>query len=245
MSRPGLRAISSMATRHLLPDLIATTVGAGLSPVDIISVGGVDAARRVAEGEPFDLVVLALDALDGLREQGHIDPELVRPLVTSQVAVGVRAGARDPQRAVRPASAAFDDAAALRSALRSAGRIGYSTGPSGTALLGLIESMGLSGEVGDRLVQARPGSPVATLLASGEVDLGFQQLSELAGEPGVRVLGVLPPDCALDTTFAVAIATGSTDPAAARSVLTFWTSAAVAPIKLDHSFGIPGDTDEC
>lgn len=61
-----------------------------------------------------------------------------------------------------------------------------------------------------QLVQARPGRPVAALVAAGEVDLGFQQLSELVGQPRIRILGVLPPDCAIETIFAGAVATSST-----------------------------------
>lgn len=244
MSPASLRAISSMATRHLLPDLAEAAVAAGLPPVEVTSAGGVDAARQVAAGEHYDLVVLAQDALAGLGEEGHVATELARPLVTSQVAVGVRAQAHDPVRAPGPIDAAFPDAAGLREALRTAGRIGYSTGPSGTALLKLIEELGISDEVSDRLVQARPGIPVAALLLRGEAEIGFQQLSELAGEPGVRLLGVLPPDCALDSIFAASIATAAADPHAARSVLDFWASDAVASIKLDHGFGVPGGSDE-
>lgn len=244
MSPAPLRAISSMATRHLLPHLAEAAVAAGLPFVEITSVGGVDAARRVAAGEPYDLVVLAQDALETLGEDGHIAPELIRPLVTSQVAVGVRDEAHDRPQAARPGDAAFPDAAGLRSALRAAGRIGYSTGPSGTALLELIEKLGIGEEVGGRLVQARPGLPVAALLARGEVEIGFQQLSELTGEPGVRLLGVLPPDCAIDTTFAASVATAAGDPDAARSVLELWASGSVASIKLSHGFDAPGDTDE-
>ena len=121
----------------------------------------------------------------------------------------------------------------------SATRIGYSTGPSGTALVRLIEDWGLSDRVGDRLVQARPGDPVARMLADGEVDLGFQQLSELVGQPGVRILGVLPPDCEIVTVFGGAVTTTSPHREAARGILEFLSSPAVAPIKARHSFQPP------
>ncbi len=232
-----MKAISSMATRHVLADLAAAAVQEGLSELEIESVGGVDAAKRVAAGEPFDLVFLASDALARLAADGHVDPATVRPLVLSQVAVAVPSGSTEPT--IRPEGVAFTDANGVREAMRAAPRIGYSTGPSGTTLVQMIDGWGLAGEVGDRLVQARPGIPVAKLLADGEVDLGFQQLSELVGQPGVRILGVLPADCAIDTVFSSSVATTAADPAAAQAVLDFMGSDAAAQIKLAHSFGVP------
>ncbi|AZH79011.1 molybdenum ABC transporter substrate-binding protein [Microbacterium sp. Y-01] len=232
-----MRAISSMATRHVLADLVAAAAAVGLPAIEVESVGGIDAAELVAAGEPLDLVLLAAGALERLAREGHVDAATVTPIVLSQVAVAVTAG-RD-ERGARPEGAAFADAAALRDALCAVERIGYSTGPSGVALVRMIEQWGLAAELGDRLVQARPGVPVARSLADGDVDLGFQQLSELVGQPGVRVLGVMPDDCAIDTVFAGAVATVSADPGRAADVLSFFASDAVAAIKTDHAFGVP------
>lgn len=229
-----MRAISSMATRHLLAELAIAAASAGLGELEVESVGGIDAEQRVAAGEETDLVFLAHAAVARLADAGHVDAATVTPLVVSQVAAAVPSGL--PERAARPEGTAFADAAELRSALRAARSIGYSTGPSGTALLGMIDGWGLSGELGDRLVQARPGVPVATLLAEGEVDLGFQQLSELVGQPGVTILGVMPEGCAIDTVFAGAVATASAVTGAAARLLAFFASPAVATIKTGHSF---------
>lgn len=232
-----MRAISSMATRHVLADLSETATATGLARLDVESVGGVDAADRVASGEVFDLVFLASGTLGRLADAGHVVPATVVPIVLSQVAVAVPSGSGVP--AARPDGPAFGSAEELRQALRTATRIGYSTGPSGTALVKMIEDWGLISEVGDRLVQAQPGIPVAHSLAEGEVDLGFQQLSELVGQPGVRILGVMPEDCAIDTVFAGAVATASASPAQAADVLAFLSSPAVAAIKERHAFGVP------
>ncbi|MDP5228155.1 MULTISPECIES: substrate-binding domain-containing protein [Arthrobacter] len=229
-----MKAISSMATRQVLSDLLSAAESAGLGSVALESVGGVDAAKRVAGGEALDLVFLADGALSTLAEAGHVDGATIRPLLLSQVAVAVPSGEDRP--ATRPEDVAFPDADGVRQALREASRIGYSTGPSGTALLRMIDAWGLMSDVGDRLVQARPGIPVARLLAAGEVDLGFQQLSELVGEPGVRILGVLPADCAVSTVFSGAVATASENPAAAAAVLDHLASAAAVELKTAHSF---------
>lgn len=236
-----MRAISSMATRALLADLAAATRDAGLPSVEIESVGGVDAEARVAAGEQLDLVFLASGALARLAIGGHVDEATVTPLALSQTAVAVPsdAVATATATATAPGGAAFADATALRAALRAAGRIGYSTGPSGTALVRLIEEWGLAEELGGRLVQARAGVPVAASLAAGDVDLGFQQLSELVGQPGVRILGVLPPDCAIDTVFAGAVAAASSHPGPAAKVLAFFASMEMRAIVEAHSFEVP------
>lgn len=232
-----MKAISSMATRLLLADLMAAADDAGLGHVEIESVGGVDAAERVASGEEFDLVFLASGAVAKLAERGHVVAASVTPLVLSQVAVGVPSGSDSPAAAA--SDPAFPDAAAVRDAIQAASTIGYSTGPSGTALVAMIEGWGLSAEVSERLVQARPGIPVAQLLAGGEVELGFQQLSELVGSPGVTVLGVLPEDCAIDTVFSGAVAATSSAAEEAAAVLAFLGTDPAREIARSHHFAPP------
>ena len=108
-----------------------------------------------------------------------------------------------------------------------------------TQLLTFFEAWGMADELEGRLVQARPGVPVARLIADGEVDLGLQQLSELVGEPGVRVLGTLPDDCAIATVFAGAVGSASGDANAARDLLRFFASDDVASIVRAHGFDVP------
>lgn len=205
----SLVGISSMATRQLLAELAPRCAPVG-STLQFESVGGVDAARRVAEGEAFDLVVLAADAMDKLMTAGHLQPGTLRPLVDSPMAVAARAGAPAPD---------VGSEAALREAVLQAPRIGYSTGPSGVALMALFERWGVMDTLRARLVQARPGVPVASLVASGEASLGFQQLSELINQPGVHVLGEMPAGVQITTTFSGAVAARSAQPALAAQAL--------------------------
>ena len=92
--RPILRGISSMATRQLLAELVAAYAQRSEGVIAIESVGGVDAARRVQAGEPFDVVFLASDAIDKLIVAGRIDACSKVDLVHSGVAVAVRVGAQ-------------------------------------------------------------------------------------------------------------------------------------------------------
>lgn len=220
-----IRGISSMATRQVLAELAGQYERAGGAAVRIESVGGVDAARRVQAGEPFDVVLLASDAIDKLVASGAAVAGSKVDLVRSPVAVAVRADGQAPD---------ISDEEALRRAVLAASTVGYSTGPSGTALLQLFERWGIAAGVKDRLVQAPPGVPVGTLVARGEVALGFQQLSELIHLDGIAIAGTLPEPVQIITTFSGAVCAACTQPDAARRMLSFLASPEAAPSKRRH-----------
>ena len=237
MPSPAVRlsVLSSMATRGLLAELAAAyQVNTG-AEIAIESVGGVDAARRVAAGEAVDAVVLAADAIDKLVAGGSVVAGSRTDLAVSGVAIAVRAGAAHPP---------IHDAGALRATLLAAPGIGYSTGPSGVALLALFERWGIAAELRERLVQAPPGVPVGTLVARGEVEIGFQQLSELMSLPGLDVLGTMPAEVAIDTTFSGGLCAASRQPDAVRALLNFLASVPAAAAKRRHGMAlspVPGE----
>jgi len=221
----SLSGISSMATRSLLAELARSHVAAGGTPLEVESVGGVDAARRVQAGEPFDLVFLAADAIAKLIASGHVLADSRVDLVRSQVAVAVKA------RAQMPAIASSSD---VRNAVLGATSIGYSTGPSGSALLALFEQWGIVAEVQAKLRQAAAGVPVAAMVARGEVELGFQQRSEMIDAPGIQVLGDLPTEIAIVTVFSGAVCSASKRVDEARALLSAFAAPVHAAIKLHH-----------
>jgi len=210
-----IKGISSMATRLLLAELVDGFARRSDLRVAIESVGGVDAAKRVQAGEAFDVVVLASDAIDKLMASGHIQAGSKVDLVRSGVAVAVRAGAQKPDIATEDA---------VRQAVLAARSISYSTGPSGVALAKLFERWGIAQEIQSRLVQAPPGVPVGTLVARGEVELGFQQLSELLNLEGIIVLGLLPPAIQIITTFSAGVGAGTHQADAVRAMLDYMNS---------------------
>lgn len=220
----ALHLISSMATRALLAELCQAYGAASGQAVRCEAVGGVDAARRVQAGEVFDGVVLAAKAIDELRGAGRCTGPRV-DLVSSGVAVAVRAGAPRPD---------LGSEEAVKAAVLAAKTLGYSTGPSGTALVKLFERWGIAEQVAGKIVQAPPGVPVGSLVADGRVELGFQQLSELMSLPGIAVLGPLPPEIQITTVFSAAVAATSTRPDAVRALLAWLAGPETAAAKQRH-----------
>ncbi len=221
-----LSVISSMATKALLADLAAAYRAVDASvELAIESVGGVDAAKRVQAGERFDAVVLAANAVDKLIAESHVAAGSRVDLVRSGIYVAVRRGRPAPD---------IGSEDAVRQAVRAAASIGFSTGPSGVYLQQLFDRWGISAEIKDRIAQARPGIPVGSLVASGDIALGFQQLSELMNLDGVDVVGPLPPAIQQITVFSGSVATTSTQPAAVRAWLAWCASPATVAIKQRH-----------
>jgi len=218
-----IRIISSMATRQVLADLIALYQRARPDTViELESVGGVDAAKRVQAGEEFDIVALASNAVDQLSADGKVVAGSKVDVVRSGVALAVRSGAPHPDIASE---------AAVKQAVLAARTLGYSTGPSGVQLARLFERWGIAEQIKGRIVTAPPGVPVGSLVALGEVELGFQQLSELMGLEGIDVLGPLPAEIQIITTFSAGLATASTQPEPVRALLAFWVSPQTAETK--------------
>jgi molybdate transport system substrate-binding protein len=227
---PSITGISSMATKAVLAELASVYEVLSGATVLIESIGGVDAVKRVTAGEDFDVVVLARDAIDKLVAGGHLIAGSEADIAQSAVAVAVRAGAPRPD---------IGSEAALRRAVLAARTIGYSTGPSGIALAKLFGCWGVAETLRERIVTPPPGVPVGALLLRGEVELGFQQLSELIHLEGIDVLGLLPPTIAIVTTFAAAVAVRASHPGAARALLEFMASPAAAEVKRRHGMDPP------
>ena len=227
-----LKLISSMATRQVLAELAMAWQQVSGVEVAIESVGGVDAAKRVQAGEAFDGVVLASDAIDKLAAGGRVLAGSRVDLVRSSVAVAVKAGAQRPD---------ISTESALRSAIAAAPTVGYSTGPSGVALVKLFEHWGMTASLQSRIVQAPPGVPVGTLVARGEVALGFQQLSELMHLEGITVLGTLPEPVSVTTIFSAGICAASSQRETLGRLLAFMASAEAAAVKRRHGMDLAAE----
>lgn len=220
-----IKIISSMATRLLLVDLAAQWQAASGQHVSVESVGGLDAAKRVQAGEAFDGVVLAREAIDKLIVSGHVASSSRVDLASSSVAVAVQAGSPSPD---------ISTEAALRNAVLAAPTIGYSTGPSGVAVIELFERWGLSESLKSKIVQTPPGVPVGSLVARGELALGFQQLSELMHLDGITVVGTLPEAVAITTVFSAGLCSSSNERQQTADFFAFMAGSQADAAKVRH-----------
>ena len=166
--------------------------------------------QKLAAGETFDLVIVGAPDIDRLIQAGKLVPGSRTDLMKTGVGVAVRAGAP------RPDIASTD---AVRRALLAARTIGHSAGTSGEYVVSLVARLGLADALKPRLRQAPPGVRVAALLASGEVEIGLQQASEIMHEPGIDYLGPLPPDLQSITVYAAGLGTAAKDAAAAKALV--------------------------
>lgn len=174
---------------------------------------------RLARREPADAVILARRSLDDLVAAGLVAAGSEVDLVRSRIAMAVRAGAP------RPSIATVDD---FRRALLAAKSVAYSDSASGVYLSReLFPRLGLAADLA-RKAAPIAGRPVGRAVASGEYEIGFQQLSELLPIPGIDIVGLLPPDIQRVTVFSGGVTTASRNVDAARSLLAFLSSPAAA-----------------
>jgi molybdate transport system substrate-binding protein len=222
MSGRSLTGLSSMATRHILADLAGDYEARHGTRVEIRSMGGVEAAKLARASEATDIVVLASKVIASLETEGHLAKGETRNVARSEIGVAVCAGSALPSLA---------DEQAVRQAALNAQKICYSTGPSGDHLKALCEKWGVPPE---RVLVAPPGVPVATLVANGDADLGFQQLSELIGQRGIEVVGPLPPEIQAVTVFSAGISINSRDHEGARAFVAYLASVETDGAKRRH-----------
>ena len=178
---------------------------------------------RLARGEAADVVILDGGAADELVKQGVARSGTKVELALSQIGMVVRAGAATPD---------IGSVEALRRTLLAATSIGYSDSGSGTYLsTTLFARLGVADQVArkSRKVRGPPsGEPVAAVVARGELEIGFQQVSELIHVPGVTFVAALPAELQPGFSFAGVVTTAARQPDAALALLRFLASSEVA-----------------
>ena len=174
---------------------------------------------RLARGEIADVVILDGGAADELGKKGWVRVDSKIELARSQIGMVVRAGAAKPD---------IGSVEALRSTLLAAKSIAYSDSGSGTYLsTRLFAQLGVAGEIAgkSRKVRGPPsGEPVAAVVARGEAEIGFQQVSELIHVPGVTFVGTIPAEVQPPTFFAGALTSTARQPEAANALIRFLAS---------------------
>ena len=214
-----VRVLSSNAMREVLLDAAPQFEKASGHKVSMAFVGSVDILKRLRAGDKSaDLIVLQVSSIDELAAEGLVVKGSRVDFARSLVGAAVRAGAPRPD---------ISSGDALKRTLLAAKSIVVSSGPSGTYMLGLFERMGVPR---DRYVQAKPGVQTGLLVARGEAELCFQQVSELLPVKGIDFLGPLPAGVGHVTVFAGGLHSAAADREAARALMQYLASPAAAPV---------------
>jgi molybdate transport system substrate-binding protein len=220
-----ITVMSSAAVKQVYLELVPQFEKASGHKVTTLWVGGLDVEKRIRAGEVVDLVILARKPIEALTQEGKLVAGSRVDLASTGVGVAVRAGAAKPD---------ISSGDALKRALLAAKSIAHSSGPSGDHIRAMIARMGIAEEVKDRLIQTKPGDPVGLVVARGEAEIGFQQVSELVSVAGISFLGPLPPDLQNVTVFSGGVHTAAKRPAAARELMQFFSAPGSAAVIRKH-----------
>jgi molybdate transport system substrate-binding protein len=216
-----IRVIGSPGTREPYTQLVPGFEKATGNKVVTIWGGVNEVAKRVADGETADVVMLPAAQIDGLIKQGKLVPESRVDVAKSGIGVAIRAGAPKID---------ISSGEGIKKALLAAKTIAYSAGPSGVHMADLIQKWGLTDQLKSKIVPPRPNVPIGEVIAAGDAEIGFQQVSELLPVKGIDYLGPLPPDIQEVTVFSAGVHKGATAADAGRALLKFLTAPEAAPI---------------
>jgi len=218
-----MRVLSSLAIKEAYLELQPQFEKQAGLKVQTEWLGMVDIVKRVKAGEVADLLIASQKVMGELKSLGKVSQ--VVDLAKSGVAVAVKKGAKRPD---------IGSAEAVKRALRAAKSIGYSSGPSGVYLVELFQKWGIAEELKPKSTQTPPGTAVGPLVASGQVEIGFQQMSELLPTAGIDILGPLPAEIQTITTFSGGVHAAAKEADAARAWLAFLTAPQSAAVLRKH-----------
>jgi molybdate transport system substrate-binding protein len=170
---------------------------------------------RLERGEPADVLIMVGYALGDLAKNGKVIPDSRVDIVKSGIGVAVKAGAPKPD---------ISSADTLKRALLDAKSVAYSDSASGVYVSSeMFKKLGIESEMKDK-AKMIPATPVGEIVAHGDAEIGFQQISELKPVKGIDIVGPLPADLQKITVFSAGIATASKEPEAGRALIKFLTS---------------------
>jgi molybdate transport system substrate-binding protein len=166
--------------------------------------------KDIEAGAAFDIALLPRPELDALVQQGKIAAGTTADVTRSAVGLAVRAGAPKPD---------IDTVAALKRTLLQARSVAYSDGPSGAYVAELLERLGIAPEMKPKT--RLTSGPVAELVASGEAEVGLQQIVAILPVKGAELVGALPSELQNIIVYAAGLSAGAGDAAAARAFIAF------------------------
>ncbi len=216
----GLAVVAPNAVKEALVDIASKFEKETGRPVKFTWGGSEAITRRIAEGEVFDVVVSTAPSVGRMVDDGKVDG--ASRIDFSRSAVGVAARPGLP----RPDLSTVDG---LRAALLGAQSVAISSGASGRHLEQVFQQLGIAQQLKGRIVQPPSGAQIGEMLARGEADLGFQQVTELMHAKGFVYLGPLPAEVQNYTVWSSAVHVGATQAEAARAFIRALAAGDAAP----------------
>jgi molybdate transport system substrate-binding protein len=175
---------------------------------------------RLERGEPVDVLIMVGYALDDLVKKGKVIADSRIDLVKSPIGIAVKSGAPRPD---------ISTADAVKRALLAAKTIAYSDSASGVYVsTEMFDKLGIKDAMKDK-ARKIPATPVGEIVAHGDAEIGFQQMSELLPVAGIDIIGPLPDALQKITVFSAGIATTAKEPDAGRALIKFLASPAARP----------------
>ena len=224
-----LRILSAGAMHPVIDELRETLQHIAGKPVEVqfTNSGGVKA--RVLAGEAADVVITTAAAIDELRHHDKVLPETATAVARSSIGVAVRAGAARPDiGSVESFKRTLRDARSIAIADPATGS------PSGNHLVGVFERLGMTAELQGKIKRVGGGAGgvvvVGGVVASGEAEIGLQQIAEILGVPGLDLVGEIPPGMQHVTVFSAAVAATTTDVPSARRLVAYLASPQAAAV---------------
>lgn len=211
----AISVIAANAVKDAYVTLVAAFEMASGHKVATTWAGTEGATRRVMAGEAYDVVIIGSRNIDQLIAAGKLAPGSRADFATSKVGVAVRSGLPRPD---------VSTSEAVKAAVLAAGSLAYSAGPSGAYIAELFQTMGIAERIASKVRQPSSGAEVAQILARGEVDLAFAQVSEFLDVPGLVDLGPLPASIQNITTYSAGQHAATASPAAATALIRHLTA---------------------
>jgi molybdate transport system substrate-binding protein len=207
-----IKVMASAAIHDAYVELLPAFERATENKVTTAWVPTAEMMTRLKGGEIVDLVIMAVNGMDELNDLGKVGNGTA--VARSGIGVAVQAGAPAPD---------ISSVEAFKRTLLAAKSIAMSTGPSGVYLAGLFRRLDIADAIKDKLKQTQ-GVPIGEVVARGDAEIGFQQVSELLPIKGITYIGPLPAFIQHITVFTAAVHSGATATDGAKALIKFLTT---------------------
>jgi molybdate transport system substrate-binding protein len=190
--------------------------------------------NQVNKGEAFDVIIVVKPALENLAKQGKVVEQSRTDVARAGVGVAIRRGAARPD---------ISTVEAFKRTLLNAKSISYTNpaegGTSGIYIAEVIKKLGLAEQLAPKTKLAPGGTSSGTIVAAGDAELAMQMISELVPVPGVEILGPLPAEIQSYSVLSAGVSPGAADQSAAKRLIAFLSSPAVAPVLRERGLEPP------